>query len=103
MRKLSVTVASATIAILLAPTVTAAQGTGSGTGSGSPSSASPTSPQVASPPPGTNSAGTAQSSGRLNTGEGVTTGSASSESFDKAIADENRTVDRRVNGICRGC
>ncbi|UFX48154.1 hypothetical protein HAP47_0016390 [Bradyrhizobium sp. 41S5] len=74
-----------------------------GTGSGSPSSASPASPQVASPPPGTNSAGTAQSSGRLNTGEGVTTGSASSESFDKAIADENRTVDRRVNGICRGC
>ncbi|WP_375789246.1 hypothetical protein ACE10Z_18860 [Bradyrhizobium sp. Pha-3] len=93
MRKLSVTVASATIAILLSPTVTVAQGIGSG----SPSSASPTSPQVASPPPGTNSAG------RLNTGEGVTTGSASSKSFDKAIADENRTVDRRVNGICRGC
>ena len=103
MRKLSVTVASATIAILLAPTITLAQGTGSATGSGSPSSASPASPQVGSPPPGTNSAGTAQSSGRLNTGEGVTTGSASSESFDKAIADENRTVDRRVNGICRGC
>ena len=103
MRKLSVTATVATIAILLAPTVTVAQGTGSGTGSGSPSSASSASPQVASPPPGTNSAGTAQSSGRLNTGEGVTTGSASSESFDKAIADGNRTVDRRVNGICRGC
>ena len=94
MRKLSVTVASATIAILLSPTVTVAQ---EGIGSGSPSSASPTSPQVASPPPGTNSAG------RLTTGAGVTTGSASSKSFDKAIADENRTVDRRVNGICRGC
>ena len=103
MRKLSVTAAVATIAILLAPTVTVAQGIGSGTGSGSPPSAIPTSPQVASPPSGTNSAGTAQSSGRLNTGEGVTTGSASSESFDKAIADENRMVDRRVNGICRGC
>ncbi|WP_342711910.1 hypothetical protein AAFG13_10030 [Bradyrhizobium sp. B124] len=103
MRKLSVTAAVATIAILLAPTVTVAQSTGSGTGSGSPLSASPTSPQVAPPPPGTNSAGTAQSSGRLNTGEGVTTGSASSESIDRAIADENRTVDRRVNGICRGC
>ncbi|HEX7920029.1 MAG TPA: hypothetical protein VF583_03690 [Bradyrhizobium sp.] len=99
MRKLSVTAVLATIAILLAPTVTAAQSTGSG----SPSSASPTSPQVAPPSPGTNGAGTAQSSGRLNTGEGVTTGSASSESFDKAIADENRMVDRRVNGICRGC
>ncbi|WP_342728289.1 hypothetical protein AAFG07_17135 [Bradyrhizobium sp. B097] len=101
MRKLSVTAVFATIAILLVPTVTVAQGTG--TGSGSPSSASTTSPQVASPPPGTNSVGTAQSSGRLNTGEGVTTGAASSESFDKAIADENRSVDRRVNGICRGC
>ena len=86
MRKLSVTTALATIAIVLAPAVTVAQGTGSGTGSGSPSSASSASPQVASPPPGTNSAGTAQSSGRLNTGEGVTTGSASRESFDKAIA-----------------
>ncbi|MGY3690946.1 hypothetical protein ACVIGA_001026 [Bradyrhizobium sp. USDA 3240] len=103
MRKLSATAVFATIAILLAPTVSVAQGNGSGTGTGSPSSVSPTSPQVASPPPGTNSAGTAQSAGRLNTSEGVTTGAASSESFDKAIADENRTVDRRVNGICRGC
>lgn len=103
MRKLSVTAAVATIAILLAPAVTIAQGTGSGTGSGSPSSASPASPQATSPPPGTNSAGTAQSSGRLNAGEGVTTGAASNESSDKAIADENRTVDRRVKGICRGC
>lgn len=99
MRKLSVTAAVATIAILLAPAVTVAQSTGSG----SPSSASPTSPQVASPPPGGNSAGTAQSAGRLNTSEGVTTGAASSESIDKAIADENKMVDRRVNGICRGC
>ncbi|NEV01771.1 hypothetical protein [Bradyrhizobium uaiense] len=100
MRKLSVTTAFATIAILLTPAVTVAQSTGTG----SPSSASPVSPQLTSPPPGTNSAGTAQSSGRLNTGEGVTTGSASStENLDKAIANENRTVDRRVNGICRGC
>ncbi|MBR0896071.1 hypothetical protein JQ616_14015 [Bradyrhizobium tropiciagri] len=61
------------------------------------------SPQVTSPP-GTNSAGTAQSSGRLNSGEGVTTGSASStENLDKAIEDENKSVDRRVKGICRGC
>ncbi|GKQ55758.1 hypothetical protein [Bradyrhizobium sp. Ce-3] len=102
MRKLSVTVAAATIAILLAPTVTVAQGTTQGTGTGSPS-ASPTSPQAASPAPGVNSAGTAQSSGRLNTGEGVTTGAATSEGFDKAIADENRSVERRLKGICRGC
>ncbi|UGY15677.1 hypothetical protein [Bradyrhizobium septentrionale] len=71
------------------------------TGSGSPSSASPASLQVTSPPPGTNRAGTAQSSGRLNGGEGVTT--ASTESIDKAIADENRMVDRRMNSICGGC
>ncbi|MCC8968782.1 hypothetical protein H8A95_42575 [Bradyrhizobium sp. Pear76] len=99
MRKLSVTTAFATIAILLTPAVTVAQGTG--TSDRSP--ASPTSPQLTSPPSGTNGAGTAQSSGRLNTGEGVTTGSASTESIDKAIADENKTADRRVNGICRGC
>ncbi|MGN1285254.1 MAG: hypothetical protein ACI4XG_01505 [Bradyrhizobium sp.] len=99
MRKLSATAAFATIAILLAPGATVAQGTGSG----SRSSASPASPQVTSPPPGTNSAGTAQSSGRLNSGEGVTTGAASSESFDKAIADENKAVEQRLKGICRGC
>ncbi|WP_244468647.1 hypothetical protein [Bradyrhizobium elkanii] len=97
MRKLSATAALATIAILLAPAVTYGQGTGS------PSSVSPISPQVTSSP-GTNSAGTAQSSGRLNIGEGVTTGAAAAtEGVDKAIADENRTVDRRMKGICRGC
>lgn len=96
MRKLSATAAFAAIALLLTPAVTFAQG------AGSPSSAGPTSPHVTSPP-GTNSAGTAQSSGRLNSGEGVTTGAATTESVDKAIADENKTVDRRVKGICRGC
>ncbi|TWB91308.1 hypothetical protein FBZ93_113177 [Bradyrhizobium macuxiense] len=99
MCKLSATAAFATIAILLTPAATVAQGTGSGSGS----TASPASPQVTSPPRGTNSAGTAQSSGRLNSGEGVTTGAASSESFDKAIADENKAVEQRLKGICRGC
>ncbi|MDH2380508.1 hypothetical protein [Bradyrhizobium sp. CER78] len=99
MRKLSVTIALTTIVLLSAPVVAFAQGAGTG----SPSSASPTSPQVASPP-GTNSAGTAQSSGSLNTGKGVTTGSATTtESVDKAIADENKEIDRRTKGICRGC
>jgi len=93
MRKLSATAVLATIVILLAPAVTVAQGTGSGR----PSSSSMSSP------PGTNSAGTAQSSGRPNTGDGVTTGSATTEDFDKAIADENRSIDRRLKGICRGC
>jgi hypothetical protein len=62
----------------------------------------------ASPPaPGTNTAGTAQSSGRgVNTESGVTTGSgrsAGSGSVDAAITEENKTVDRKIKSICRGC
>ena len=50
-------------------------------------------------PPGTNSLGTAQSSGR-----GVTTGSASgSTAIDQRIQDENRQIDQKLKGICRGC
>jgi hypothetical protein len=49
-------------------------------------------------PPGTNSLGTAQSSG------GVTTGSASgSTAVDQRIQDENRQIDQKLKGICRGC
>src|SRR5262245_12476831 len=49
-------------------------------------------------PPGTNSLGTAQSSG------GVTTGSASgSTAIDQRIQDENRQIDQKLKGICRGC
>jgi hypothetical protein len=97
MRKLSATAALATIAILLALPGAFAQSTGQGAGSSS-------SPQLTSPPPGTNSAGTAQSSGgRLNAGEGVTTGSANSQSVDQVIANENRSIDLRLKGICRGC
>jgi len=48
--------------------------------------------------PGTNSLGTAQSSG------GVTTGSASgSTAEDKRIQDENRQIDQKLKGICKGC
>ena len=57
--------------------------------------------RLASPPaPGTNSAGTAQSSGG-----GVTTGSARSgrTSDDAAITEENKEVDRKIKSICRGC
>ncbi|KJC38017.1 hypothetical protein UP09_26515 [Bradyrhizobium sp. LTSP885] len=99
MRKLSATAALATIAILLASPAAFAQGAGQGTGS--PSSGRTTSSQLA-PPPGTN--GTAQSAGgRLNTGEGVTTGSATTQSADQAIANENKSIDSRLKGICRGC
>jgi hypothetical protein len=57
--------------------------------------------RLASPPaPGTNSAGTAQSSGG-----GITTGSAASNraSGDAAITEENKTIDRKLKSICRGC
>jgi hypothetical protein len=70
---------------------------------------------TSAPPPGTNSAGTAQSSGgpALNSQPGTTTGSAplgsgnanppSTTSTDTAIENENKTIDSKVKGICRGC
>ncbi len=69
--------------------------------------------KVASPPaPGTDSAGTANLSGpALNSGAGVTTGSAPGgtaatgpmESGDAAIRAEDKAIDRKLNSICRGC
>jgi hypothetical protein len=67
-----------------------------------------------SPTPGTNSAGTAQSSGAgVNTAPGVTTGAAgapgtgtmatSTANTDAAIAEENKTINSRLKSICRGC
>lgn len=65
-----------------------------GTGSGTIGS-----PGGAGPPRGTNSLGTAQSSGR-----GVTTGAASGSRLnDKRIEEENRQIDRKLKSICRGC
>jgi hypothetical protein len=67
------------------------------------------------PAPGTNSAGTAQSSGSaVNAQPGVTTGSAGraapgtdvtgpQKNGDAAIEEENKTIDRKVKSICRGC
>jgi len=49
--------------------------------------------------PGTNSAGTAQSSGR-----GVTTGSASGSSAEDAkIRAEDPEIDKKIKSICKGC
>jgi hypothetical protein len=66
-----------------------------------------------SPPPGTNSAGTAQSSGGApNREPGVTTGTAlgtgnatppPTPGSDAAINQENATIDRKLKSICRGC
>jgi hypothetical protein len=55
---------------------------------------------VANPPPGTNSAGTAQSSGGS-----TTTGSALGPRTDddRAIDREDQVIDRKVKGICKGC
>ena len=95
MPRASVTIAVTAIAILISPAVSLAQSAG---GSSS----------------GTNGAGTAQSSGAgVNTGAGVTTGSAGSlgtgtaappnKSTDAAVSEENKTIDRKLKGICRGC
>jgi hypothetical protein len=73
-------------------TGTAGSSTGSSSTTGSSSGTMPS-------PPGTNSLGTAQSSGG-----GVTTGSASgSTAIDQRIQDENRQIDQKLKGVCRGC
>ena len=68
--------------------------------------------QTNSSPPGTNGAGTAQSSGAPNRGAGTTTGTALGTgkaapppmpSSDAAISRENATIDRKLKSICRGC
>ena len=100
--------------VLLLPLQATAQGggvSGSGTGSagvttgtaGSSKGSSGTTGSAGSTgampgPPGTNSLGTAQSSG------GVTTGSAAGgTAIDQKIEDENRQIDQKLKGICRGC
>jgi hypothetical protein len=61
---------------------------------------------------GTNSAGTAQSSGPapnrepgVTTGAGLGSGNAAptNTNGDKAVKDENKVIDGKVNSICRGC
>jgi hypothetical protein len=106
MMRASATAVIATIAFLATPVVLLAQDAGGAAGERAAGST------VGSPPtPGTNSAGTAQSSGRdVNTAPGVTTGTAgtgtmatSPTSSDAAINEENKTIDRKLKGICRGC
>jgi hypothetical protein len=63
-------------------------------------------------PPGTNSAGTAQSSGAPNRAPGATSGTAlgtgkaappPTPSGDAVINQENAILDRKLKSICRGC
>jgi hypothetical protein len=117
MKKPSVTAAITAIAILTLPVISfaqtaggAASGASAGTGSavGSPNAGSAgvdnSAKLSSSPSAGTNSAGTAQSSGSgVNTAPGMTTGSGPQTNTDAAIAEENKTIDRKLNSICRGC
>ncbi len=80
------------------PAVSFAQATGGATGSTGGVANAP------APAPGTNSLGTAQSSG-ANTSPGVTTGAASGTNpdADATVNAENQLLDKRMKSICRGC
>lgn len=98
----------AIVALAAMPAVSFAQTTGGSAGSvGGPAgstrgSAGPTGGvgNSPAPPPGTNSLGTAQSSGP---GSGVTTGTGSSGAADATVNAENKLLDKKLKSICRGC
>ena len=78
-------------------------GGGAAAGSATTGTASPGMGGTATP--GTNSLGTAQSSGGSVTtgmGRGVDP-SGTNKSTDAVVEEENKLVDRKVQGICRGC
>jgi len=81
------------------PAVTFAQATG---GTAGPSGSTGGVANSPAPPPGTNSLGTAQSSG-ANTAPGVTTGTGAGASADETVSTENRMLDKKLKSICRGC
>ena len=94
------------VIFLLTPLQGSAQvGSVGGSGSGSAGVTTGTAPSTTGAPnvkmpgpPGTNSAGTAQSSGS------VTTGSASGSTADDAkIRAEDPRIDRKIKSICKGC
>ncbi|WP_249154242.1 hypothetical protein [Bradyrhizobium manausense] len=80
------------------PAISFAQGAGGSNGSAGGVTNAP------APPPGTNSLGTAQSSG-ANTSPGVTTGAASgtNRNVDATVNTENQLLDKKMMSICRGC
>jgi hypothetical protein len=80
------------------PAISFAQTSGGATGSTGGVGNAPASP------PGTNSLGTAQSSGS-NRSAGVTTGAASGTNpdADATVSAENRLLDKKMKSICRGC
>lgn len=102
MTRLSTSASIKTLVVIFSlaamPAVSFAQGTGGTAGSSGGVANSP------APPPGTNSLGTAQSSGK-NAAPGVTTGTASgaSRDADATVNTENRQLDKKMKSICRGC
>src|SRR3954467_5667797 len=88
-----------TVTLLLAlaamPAVAFAQATGGPAGSAGGVANSP------APAPGTNSLGTAQSSGA--SAPGVTTGTGGGGGTNAAVNAETRLLDKQLNSICRGC
>ncbi|WP_454619825.1 hypothetical protein [Bradyrhizobium cenepequi] len=119
MARKSLAILITAFAVLAAPAMSLAQGGGGGGGGagGAPSGSANvggqgnqainpgntnSTPGLANPPRGTNSAGTAQSS----SGPGTTTGSAAGRprtNEDTAIDAEDAPLDRKIKGICRGC
>jgi hypothetical protein len=104
------------IAILAGPAGSLAQSGGGPNNSASDPGGAGNSAKISPPPArGTNNAGTAQSSGPApNSQPGVTTGSAGAAapgstqsgpqtSGDAAIDAEDKAIDRKLKGICRGC
>jgi hypothetical protein len=83
-------------ALAAMPAVSFAQATGGSAGSAGGVANSPASA------PGTNSLGTAQSSG-ANAAPGVTTGAGGDRGTDAAVNAENRLLDKKLKSICRGC
>lgn len=82
---------------------------GGNSGSGGSSAGSRTTTGIASdqarvPPPGTNSLGTANSSGVTGSGTiGANMEPKDSRGIDAEIQNENSRIDSKINGICRGC
>lgn len=103
MAGLSATVSIKTLVVILSlavmPAVSFAQATGGTAGSNGSTGGVANSP---APPPGTNSLGTAQSSG-ANAAPGVTTGTGAGASADAAVSAENRMLNKKMKSICRGC
>ncbi|MGY3035092.1 hypothetical protein ACVIIV_004262 [Bradyrhizobium sp. USDA 4354] len=90
------------LALAAMPAVSFAQATGGSAGSSGGSVGSTTGGvrNSPAPPPGTNSLGTAQSSGP---GSGVTTGSGAGGAADATVNAENKQLDKKMKSICRGC